>query len=794
MFSECKYPVAVSCTCDRHPPPFVHPHAHVPSRDSLTCSLDASKFLSQSQSRLSLGQPEPSFNRNPSDRQRPSSRAAQAYLQRRNMPNPYHSQAMSRFAFASRTSNAPAPLFYSATDDFREEDDHVEHDREMADHYALQRSRRQFGASNLSESSGAEDDGVERSDHTIEADQRSEHDQQGYGLGRGIKSSWRGDKPARGRSNSTVKLHDEDRDSSVPLSESTDQSSRGRPLVDVELESTNHESIEALERDELLGHNDAPAPSYQSFRNMPRPKRGRSPLRTTLPIPQETDEDTLLEHPRPLSPDRQTESDNVPEEPVSPPRHNFFWAELFVIVQCGILGIWFISLLQESPPDKKNPIGDTIYTVLRSSFHLIGIYSLVSIIVGLLWLSLLRSFARPLVGLLLIAVPVISFSFFLYPFISSFKGSWNGGSVQDRAMRWLSIGPLCFAVFWVYTVVKARHSYDKAVGMLEFSSDILRAQFPLLLVGIATLAAVVLWSWIWILMFTRLFLGGHFSSNKSRWFIDTSTWWLGVAFFLDYFWALSVIAGVQRATTAATVSQWYFHRNSTPAPAPSSIVSASLKHATYTMAGTICMSTILSLLVRLPLIVLPRRLAGMLSMCAFNLMPTPIAALTNPLALTYASIHGVPLSQAARSLSQMSFISASSPTTTLGPSSFQTYGRPSIQSYRLAKLLLHAIRWVITLSLGFGGWVSTARMLDIGGGAVPYKGSLYAYVVGLISAAIGWGALGAMEGVLGGILDAVLVCWGSEVGADGKGEARYCVDAGRLFGNEVGVGRARYDV
>lgn len=120
-----------------------------------------------------------------------------------------------------------------------------------------------------------------------------------------------------------------------------------------------------------------------------------------------------------------------------------------------------------------------------------------------------------------------------------------------------------------------------------------------------------------------------------------------------------------------------------------------------------------------------------------------------------------------------------------------------MQSYRLAKLLLHAIRWVITLSLGFGGWVSTARMLQVGG-SVPYKGSLYAYVVGLISAAIGWGALGAMEGVLGGILDAVLVCWGSEVGRDGEGEARYCVDAGRLFGNEViGQsigGRGRWDV
>ncbi|KAH4069231.1 hypothetical protein HBH70_021520 [Parastagonospora nodorum] len=759
----------------------------------------ASKFLSQSQSRLSLGgQQESTYNsRNPSDRQRPSSRAAQAYLQRRNMPNPYNSQAASRFAFASRTSNAPAPLFYSATDDFREEDDHVEHDREMADHYALQRSRRQFGASNLSESSEVEDDGIYRSDHTIEAD-RGENDAPGYGLGGGIKSSWKGDRPARGRSNTARHVDDEERDSSIPLSESTDPSSRGRDrLVDVELESTDRDSMEAVERDELLGHKELSPPSYQQFRNGPRQKRGRSPLRATLPIPQETDEDTYLEHPRPLSPDRQTVPDVVPENPTIPPRHNFFWAELFIIIQCAIIGVFFISLLQESPPSRKNPIGDTIYTVLRSSFHLIGVYSLVSIVVGLLWLSLLRSFARPLVMLILVAVPVISFSFFLYPFISSFKGSWHGDSMQDKFMRWLSVGPLALTVFWIYTAFKGRHSLDKAAGMLEFSGEILRSQFPLLMVGIATLAAVILWSWIWILMFTRLFLGGHFTGNKSRWIIDASTWWLGVAFFLDYFWTLGVIAGVQRATTAATVSQWYFHRNSVPAPPAWTVVQASLSHATYTMAGTICMSTLLTLLVRLPLIVLPRRIAGMISMCAYSMIPTPIAAMTNPLTLTFASIHGVPLSQAARGLSQLSFISPDSPTTTLGPRDFKNNTRPSMQSYRLAKLLLHAIRWVITLSLGFGGWVSTARMLQVGG-SVPYKGSLYAYVVGLISAAIGWGALGAMEGVLGGILDAVLVCWGSEVGRDGEGEARYCVDAGRLFGNEVigqsVGGRGRWDV
>ncbi|KAF2640561.1 hypothetical protein P280DRAFT_426619 [Massarina eburnea CBS 473.64] len=753
----------------------------------------ASKFLSQSQSRLSVDQQDPSLHRHPSDRHPPASRsrAASGYLQRRNMPNPYNSQAMSRFAFASRTSNAPAPLFYSATDDFREEDDHEEHDREMADHYALQRSRRQFGASNLSESDEVDDDTARRSDHEAEAG--SIENDAGFGMGRGIKSSWIGSQPTiRGRSTTLAQPVPEEREQSVPLSESSAPSSRGKDkLVDVELASTERGSMEQVDRDDFLRENTEPPPSYQQFRDMPKRERGRKPLRTTLPIPQETDEDTFLEHPRPMSPDRESVPQVVAMETISPPRHNFFWAELFIIAKCSIIGVAMLSLLQESPPDKKHPLGDTIYTVLHSSFHLIAVYSLVSISVGLLWLTLLRSFARPLIMLILVAVPSISFSFFLYPFVSSFKGSWQGESYQDKVMRWFSLGPLIFAASWVYTVWKARYSLDKAVGMLEFAADVLKAQPHLLTVGIASLASVVTYSWIWILMFTRLFLGGHFTN--SGWIIDLSTWWLGAVFFLDYFWTLSVLAGVQRATTAAAVSQWYFHRNTVPTPSGRIVVQASLHHAFYTMIGTICLSTFISLLIRLPLMILPRRLAGLIAMCAYSIVPSPIAAMTNPLTLTYASIHGVPLTQAARGIAEMSFISPNSPTTTLGPRSFAQHQHTSLPSYRFAKLLLHAIRWTLSFALAFGGWVSTARMLKLNNDAVPYTGSLYAYVVAIISGAIGWGALGAMEGVLGGILDAVLVCWGSEVGTDGNGPARYCVDAGRLFGNEV-VGQRRYEV
>lgn len=696
------------------------------------------------------------------------------------MQNPYNSQAISRFAFASRTSNAPAPLFYSATDDFREEDDHEEHDREMADHYALQRSRRQFGTANLAESSEPDDDLERRSDHTVDGGS-VDGEPPGYGLGRGIKSSWEGEKvEPRGRSTAHLQRDQSQRDQSIPLSEASTPSGLGKSkLIDVDLASTIKGSVDGFGREDMLTGADDRPPSYQQFRSKSKGKRLRSPLRSQLPIPEETDEDTLLQQEETAT-------------PTASPKNNLFWAELFIIAQCALIGVFIISIFQETAPDKKHPLGDTIYTVLHASFRLIGVYSLVSILVGLLWLSLLRSFARYLIVLIVVCVPIISTSFFLYPLVSSYKGYWHGGSVQDKVMRWLSIGPLILTGFWVATVYRGRHSIGRATEMLEFSGTILKAQSPLLLVGIATLSSVVLWSWAWMGMFVRLFLGGHFSKSGSRFIIDLSTWWLGVAFFLDYFWVLAVISGIQRTTTAAAVSQWYFHRNAIPTPSARLVVQESVRHAMTTMAGTVCLSTLLSLLVRLPLIVLPRRISNLITICAYSMMPTPIAALTNPLTLTYASIHGTELSPAARGLSSLRLVSAASPTTTLGPRSFSSAGSaPSLVSYRLAKLFLHAIRWVISIGLGFGGWISTARMLQIGDGAVPYRGSLYAYVVGLISAAIGWGALGAMEGVIGNILDAVLVCWGSEAGSNASSGPSYCLDAGKLFGDEV---RERYEV
>ncbi|KAL9000256.1 MAG: hypothetical protein Q9188_005710 [Gyalolechia gomerana] len=743
----------------------------------------ASRFLAQSQSRIGFGQQADS-TRNPLGgprRQQRLPHSSRSYLQRPTLGNPYQTGGshLSQFPFTSR-SHANAPLFYSATDELREEDDAEEHEREVADYYAMQRSRRHFGESRIEESSEAEND---RSRDSLDADRDGrETDDRGRSRG-GLRSSWRGDKKHDRGNNSTSRTDNGSSTSGVRSEQSSE--AKGK-MVDVGLESTAHGSVMGDEPPDDLAIEIPPdddPPSIQQFRKPPVRFGRKSPL-----LPQETDYEEP--HTRPPQPDSEDESSAPPElsHHGEPPRHDVFWGHLYLISLASLFASFCLVYLHTYAP--RNPLGDTVYTTLHSSYHLLAIDTLVAVIVSLIWLAVLRSYVRPLVYSILVGVPIILFSFFLYPLIFSFKGQPRSNNIQDKAMRWFSFIPAILSILWTFTVYRSRYSFGKAISILEFSCRILAANPGLLLLGFATLLGVITWTWIWMAMFTRVFLGGHLSNAKNFFIIDAGTWWLGIFFVLVYLWTLAVGAGIQRATTAATVSQWYFHRLTVPAPTSRQVLTAAFNHSTTTLFGTICLSTFLSLLIRLPFLVLPRRVIAVVGLCSYTLIPSTIATYTSPLTLTYSAIHSQPLPASARAISRLSVLPPVSTTDAPYSTRHHQGGRNDLIPYTLSLLLLRATRFITSLALGAVAWVSTAKQLkinslpDSSGGSV--KGSLYAYIVGLIAAAIGWGVMGAIDGVLTGVVDALVVCWGSE---KVRGEVRYCREAEGLFGDVGGAVR-----
>jgi hypothetical protein len=689
----------------------------------------------------------------------------------------------------SRYASQDAPLFQAALE--QEEDEEEERGREAADLYALQRSRRVIAASRMSESAESDHEAGSRGslDHSQERENGSFS---GRPRGMGIKSSWNGTRSfhrsaARGQEPT---LDEDTRDSSRRHRSRQSQGSgsdesKGK-MVDVGLESQMEDDDDDPPADLTMETPVDSVPAFQKFKSTAGPSR--------FALRREGTQDSNLDHGPPPS-SVGTDLNTTPVAAIAPDteifKHDAFFAWIYLIAIASMLATFVLVYLHTSTPSGKLPLGDTIYTILHSSFHLLAVDTIVAIVVSLVWLAALRSFLRPLVTLIFIAVPVILFAFFLYPFISSYQDETGGKTLQDMVMRWTAVIPGVGAILWLYLAYKGRHSIRSAIDILDFSSRILGANSALILVGMGSLAAVVLWTWAWLAMFTRVFLGGYFAG--SRFIISASTWWLGIYFVLMYIWTISVISGVQRGTTAATVSQWYFHRNVVPAPSSTEIVSAAFSHSVTTIFGSISLSTLLALAIRLPLLILPSRLAGLISMCAYSFIPTPIAALTNPLTLTYAAIHSNTLAMSSRGLSTMDFLSPNAPTTTLTPRTFSNrrLAHSPLLPYRLAKLILHATRFIMATGLGFAGWVITARQLQIKlPDGIGVRGSAYAYVVGLVASFIGWGILGAMEGILSGIVDAVVICYGSEKRMP-TGGGGYCMEAAALFGDrgdEVGRG------
>jgi len=231
-----------------------------------------------------------------------------------------------------------------------------------------------------------------------------------------------------------------------------------------------------------------------------------------------------------------------------------------------------------------------------------------------------------------------------------------------------------------------------------------------------------------------------------------------------YLWTLNILSGVHRATSSATVSQWYFHRHAVPPLSSTIITTAAFQHSVTTIFGTICFYSFLSLLVRLPLVVAPRRITAFLHFICFQFITSPIAALISPMTLCYAAIHSQPLVASSRQLRDV--FAAETPGRP-GGSNVRHEGQAA---YRLAKMLLTAARGIVAAALGMAAWIKAARGSD---------GSVYGYLVGLIAGSIGWAILGATEGCLGNVVDATKVCVVSE---SDMGGGTHCREAQLAFG------------
>ncbi|KAF8468370.1 hypothetical protein BDZ91DRAFT_771793 [Kalaharituber pfeilii] len=446
-----------------------------------------------------------------------------------------------------------------------------------------------------------------------------------------------------------------------------------------------------------------------------------------------------------------------------PPVHDRYWKSLYLVSMAGMFATGFLSWIQTDEHQLSKLI-DTVHTAIHSHIHLLAVDSVIAVAVSLAWMYLLRRFVKLLIYSLLVSVPIILTAMSIWPLVQSYKGKWGGNSSQDKAMRWASIVPAFMSVMWIWMAYRGRNAMGRAMAIIQLSCKILGENPALIMLSFGTLLGTIVFTWMWVGMFQSVFLYGRVGTVRGVpvFYLDWSTWALGVYFIIMYLWTLGVLSGFQRAASAATVSQWYFYRHAIPAVSSEDVMDAAVHHSTTILFGTICFSSFAALMIRLPILVLPRGIAGFVHMFCFHFIASPIATLTHPLTLTYAAVHSQPLIYSSRAISSMRFIDTSG----FGGSTHHPRA-----AYRLAKMLLSGTRAVMALSLGVAAWINTTR----GGGSVG--ASLYGYIVGMIAGAIGWAVLGTTEGCLGNVVDACLVCVGSE-----PGEGSHCREAQMVFG------------
>ena len=146
------------------------------------------------------------------------------------------------------------------------------------------------------------------------------------------------------------------------------------------------------------------------------------------------------------------------------------------------------------------------------------------------------------------------------------EATGKGETIQDKAMRWGSVIPGLIGVWWTYKMWKERHSLTRAVSIIALSGKVVRENKALVAFSFSVLGGFIVFTLIWVLMFSRIFLrsskivdGGilasaFFTDSAIPWVIPTSSWLLGAYYILMYLWTWGVFSGIQRFLGSSRVS------------------------------------------------------------------------------------------------------------------------------------------------------------------------------------------------------------------------------------------------
>ncbi|KAJ1343427.1 hypothetical protein BSLG_002016 [Batrachochytrium salamandrivorans] len=231
--------------------------------------------------------------------------------------------------------------------------------------------------------------------------------------------------------------------------------------------------------------------------------------------------------------------------------------------------IWgIISATNSGSLPPSSIISKTLYFAFFESSATIILLTLVSVIVGAIWLATLSHFARPIIYFTAVAIPssilLVSTITLFVSLSASYTQKTPDTLSEIQAMIVIAFFGIAVAVWLGMYIWRRRSMVDTMTHIIELSCDILHLNPSLFGLSVALMVAHALFSAIWLVLFSRLFLVGSITVDPSGdvstpGFVPSkNTPMIAVFFVVMYFWTSAIFQNLEKTTVASVVGGWYF--------------------------------------------------------------------------------------------------------------------------------------------------------------------------------------------------------------------------------------------
>ncbi|CAI2167806.1 19954_t:CDS:2 [Funneliformis geosporum] len=400
----------------------------------------------------------------------------------------------------------------------------------------------------------------------------------------------------------------------------------------------------------------------------------------------------------------------------------------------------------------------SVFFAIRDSVGPLLFALFFSLIMGVIWILLLRSFTKIIVWGTLTAVPFICFAIFIWTRVEAFSGALRDSGKpdpQDDALAVLSFIPLI--IFIVYSIILFTHrkKIERTISLIQLAIDIVRDNPQMFWVSLKILTVYVLFTIMWLYVFSHVFLVGHMVQIASEdiWKLEPNTYLLILYFIFMYLWTSAVLSNVQKVTISGVIILHKFEYNNIlifcyfrndyddldDSDRNKEVTDISFLKATTVSFGTVCLGgLILSSIQIIKYFTdfLKKKFKNSSVLCCLSWVLTFIDGIIDNLnnyTLIYVGIYGE------------NFCSSAHKTTKL----FRGNLVSGLVSDFAAKSILYIGSIIIALICGFATFIYATHTLQ----------SPYGYVVGIIASIVPYYISQFYTHIMMNTVDATFVCY-----------------------------------